>query len=221
MKLTIQMSRRASRQLVTVLLASSLGTAVARSGGTAEQDGVSGTGGRESTSPVLKIERRPDRRRDDSRDDEFYRTFDGSDNNLFYSEMNESETALRRLVPSDYGDLTETMAGDLRPSPRAISNAVNAQTESTPSPVSASDYLWQWGQFLDHDLDLTDGVVPAEPANIAIPSADGWFDTAATGTETMPFNRSIYDRTTGTASVNPRQQLNEITGWIGVQCVRF
>lgn len=214
MKLTIQMSRRACRQLVTVLLASSLGTAVARTGGTAEQEGTTGTDGQESTSPVLKIERRPDRRRDDSRDDTLYRTFDGSDNNHLYPEMNESETALGRLVASDYGDLSDTMAGDLRPSPRAISNAVNAQTESIPSPVSASDYLWQWGQFLDHDLDLTDGVVPAEPANVAIPLGDAWFDPGATGTETMPFNRSIYDTTTGTATVNPRQQLNEITGWI-------
>ena len=214
MKLKIQMSRRACSQLVTVLLASSLGTAVARPGSTVEQGDLSGTAGEESTSPVLKIERRPDRRRDDSRDDELYRTFDGSDNNLLSPEMNESETALRRLVPSDYGDLSSTMAGDLRPSPRAISNAINAQTESTLSPVSASDYLWQWGQFLDHDLDLTDGVVPAEPANIAIPPGDAWFDPGATGTATMPFNRSIYDTTTGSDPVDPRQHLNEITGWI-------
>ncbi len=30
----------------------------------------------------------------------------------------------------------------------------------------------------------------------------------------LPFNRSIYDKNTGTGTDNPRQQLNEITGWI-------
>ena len=165
-------------------------------------------------SPVRKINRNRDRRGDRSPDGERLRSFDGSGNNRLTPETNSAESNLTRLLPPDYGDLSNTLAGASRPGARTISNAVNAQAESVVNPGSASDFLWQWGQFLDHDLDLTDGVDPAEPANIAIPAGDAWFDPAGTGSKTMPFNRSIYDPDTGTAAVNPRQQLNEITGWI-------
>ncbi len=167
-----------------------------------------------ATSPVLRIERSRNRRRDNSTDGERYRTFDGSGNNRLNPGMNESDTTLVRMVPADYGDLIGSFAENTRPGAREISNVVSAQNASIPSPASASDFLWQWGQFLDHDLDLTDGVDPAEPANIAIPSGDAWFDPEGTGTVELPFNRSVYDPETGTAPVNPRQQLNEITGWI-------
>ena len=161
-----------------------------------------------ATSPVLRIDRRPGRRRDDSRDGERFRTFDGSDNNRTSPEMNEADTALLRVVPGDYGDLVESLAGSTRRSGRAISNIVSAQDGPLPNPAAASDFLWQWGQFLDHDLDLTDGVEPAEPANIAIPAGDAWFDPQGTGTVELPFNRSLYDPGTGTAAVNPRCSRN-------------
>ena len=100
------------------------------------------------------------------------------------------------------------MAGSERPGPRWISNAVHAQ--DIPSPHAASDYMWQWGQFLDHDLDLTEG---ADPVIIAVPTGDPMFDPRATGEAQIEFNRSIYDRETGTTE-RPREQLNEITTWI-------
>ncbi len=214
MKSTAQMKRRASGWPITVLSVGAVGFVAATQSSQAEQSDAPGIARHWSTSPVLNIERNPDRRRDNPRDNERYRTFDGSDNNLLVPEMNASETALTSIVPSDYSNLSDTLAGDSRPSPRAISNTVSAQAESTLNPVSASDFLWQWGQFIGNDLVLTDGVDPAESADIAIPAGDAWFDPAGTGTQTLPFNRSIYDPETGTYSVNPRQQLNEITGWI-------
>ena len=170
--------------------------------------------GMADTSPVLKINRDRNRRRDNSRDGERVRTFDGSDNNRLNPATNEVETALLRTVPADYGDLAASLAGNTRPGARFISNTVSAQDESVPNVRSASDFLWQWGQFIDHDLDLTDGIDPAEPANIAIPAGDAWFDPQGSGDIELPFNRSVYDPNSGTDRVNPRQQLNEITGWI-------
>lgn len=167
-----------------------------------------------NTSPVLRINRNRNRRGDASRDGELFRTFDGSDNNRLNPQMNEAETQLARFVPSDYSNLSDSLSGDRRPGARVTSNNVSAQSESMLNPASASDFLWQWGQFIDHDIDLTDGIDPAEPADIAIPQGDAWFDPSGSGTRTLPFNRSIYDSDTGTSSVNPRQQLNEITGWI-------
>ena len=165
-------------------------------------------------SPVLKIPRSGDRVPDTLTDALVFRTLDGSRNNRLLPDMNTSHSQLGRLAAPDYADLMAAPAGAGRPSPRAVSNAVAAQPAERPNGRRASDFLWQWGQFLDHDFALTDGVAPAEPANIEVPMGDPWFDPAHSGTVTMAFNRSIFDPATGDHVLNPRQQINEITGWI-------
>jgi len=142
------------------------------------------------------------------------RTIDGSLNNPLDGEIGAAETRLLRRFESDYADGISSLAGPARPSPRTISNAVHTQLEDLPNELFASDFLWQWGQFLDHDIDLTDGVDPPEPANISVPSGDPYFDPANTGTQEIALNRSIWDESTGTDTTNPREQLNEITAWI-------
>lgn len=146
----------------------------------------------------------------DVRNDEPYRTIDGSGNNKRKAKMNQPGTQLVRLVSPDYSDETSSLAGADRPNPREISNTVNAQEELIPNQKSASDFLWLWGQFLDHDISLTPTVEPPEMANIAIPIGDPFFE--GTGIREMMFNRSVYDPDTGEST--PREQLNEITGWI-------
>lgn len=148
---------------------------------------------------------------DDIRNDEPYRTIDGSGNNRQNPKMNQPGGQLLRLVSPDYSDGISSLAGIGLPNPRDISNIVTAQDGLIPNPKSASDFLWLWGQFLDHDISLTPTVEPPESANIPIPAGDV-FDPDNTGTREMMFNRSVYDPDTGTS--NPRQQLNEITGWI-------
>ena len=83
-----------------------------------------------------------------------------------------------------------------------------------PNSRNATDFVWQWGQFIDHDIDLTDGADPAEPIDIEIPVGDDYFDPDNTGSASMSVNRSIYDTETGTDTENPRQQINEISTWI-------
>ncbi len=172
--------------------------------------------GRTDVSPVRGIERderaRPKPGPRPSR--EGVRTIDGSENNPNDPEMGAAETPLLRIMAPDYGDGISTMAGADREGARAISNAVAAQDESIPNPLGASSYLWQWGQFLDHDIDLTDGVDPPELEPIAVPTGDAWFDPDGDGDAEITFNRSIYDEATGTDLDNPREQINEITAWI-------
>ncbi|HEX7026787.1 MAG TPA: peroxidase family protein [Gammaproteobacteria bacterium] len=143
-----------------------------------------------------------------------YRTIDGSNNNLANPDWGSSHVQLLRDVPVAYADGVSALAGPNRASARVISNIVNDQSVPIPSPVRASDYLWQWGQWLDHDLDLTDPHMPPEPAPIPVPLGDAFFDPNNTGTQTLPFNRSLYDILTGTGTNNPRQQINELTSWI-------
>jgi len=143
-----------------------------------------------------------------------FRTINGENNNSKNKLMGSANQPLFRLMPSDYSDGVSSLSGQSRASARAISNVVFSQSDSLPNRFNASDFVWQWGQFLDHDIDLTDGVDPVEPANIPVPSGDVYFDPEESGTKIISMNRSIYDRRSGNDSSNPRQQLNEITNWI-------
>ncbi len=142
------------------------------------------------------------------------RTIDGSQNNETNHTLGKTHTPLLRLGEADYADGISAMGGTHRRSPREISNLVCDQDGSIPNTKRASDYVWQWGQFLDHDIDLTEGAHPAEPANIPVPLGDPFFDPWFTGSAVIPFSRSVYDTASGTGTDNPRQQLNEITTWI-------
>jgi len=177
------------------------------------------TRGEDTVSPARRIERRTNPTNPAGRTPEAppaagARTIDGSGNNAADPTMGAATTPLLRLVPAAYADGVSELAGAERPGPRVVSNTVSAQSALQPNGLRASDYLWQWGQFVDHDIDLTDGADPPESAAIAIPIGDVFFDPGATGTQVMAFNRSIYDPTSGSGTDDPRQQLNEITAWI-------
>ncbi len=147
-----------------------------------------------------------------------YRTIDGSGNNLRYPQMNKAGIQLVRLAEPDYADGISSFAGPDRPNPRKISNIVHAQEELIANPDSATNFMWLWGQFMDHDITFSDEF-REEPANIKIPKGDEIFDPQGTGTAEMFFNRAINDPDTGTSKENPRQQLNEVTGWIDASTV--
>jgi len=142
------------------------------------------------------------------------RSIDGSGNNLSNPLMGATFTELIRYVFSDYEDGISEIPEAGLPSPRLVSNIVSSQEESILNELNTSDYIWQWGQFLDHDIDFTNGADPSEAANIPVPAGDPFFDPLDTGTVVIPFNRSSYSTSTGTGTDNPRQQLNKITGWI-------
>lgn len=142
------------------------------------------------------------------------RSYDGSNNNPDHPDWGASFEPLQRLAPVDYSDGIAAMAGLNRPSARLVSNLVNHQApgESIPNTAGGSDFVWQWGQFIDHDLDLTDGA--EEDANIAVPAGDIHFDPNNTGSVSIRFSRALYDAESGIDGSNPRQQENEITSWL-------
>lgn len=120
--------------------------------------------------------------------------------------------ALVRWTDPDYADAMSSPAGQSRPGARAVSQILCREERAVPNPLGASSFLWQWGQFLDHDLDLTEA--GSEAAPIPVPSGDPYFDPGATDQAVIPFFRSVYDLATGHAPDQPRQQVNEVTAYI-------
>lgn len=201
------------RILIAILLISAF---AGSAGGIAGDNGDGNQDQDTSVSPARQIAPTSERTRKyyPTYQEPSLRSIDGSGNNLDDPDMGAAFTPLQRWIPSAYADGVSELAGPDRPGPREISNAVSAQDDDIPNPLRASDYLWQWGQFVDHDIDLTDGTDPPEPANIPVPEGDPNFDPKGKGKAEIPFNRSIHDAASGTDIFNPREQLNEITGWI-------
>lgn len=138
-----------------------------------------------------------------------FRSIDGLGNNLVHLEWGAAQVTLLRTMFPDYGDGLGSPAGSHRPNAREISNIAAAQAGSIPSPLGASDFVWQWGQFIDHDIDETPIADPAEAFDIPVPAGDPWFDPSGTGMVTIPLDRSGYEVVNGV-----RQQVNLITAFI-------
>ena len=143
-----------------------------------------------------------------------HRTINGEGNNEANPTWGAAEHPVIRLAAAAYADGISEPAGADRPSPRAISNAVVAQEEPILNKRGASDFLWQWGQFIDHDIIETPTIDPAEEFDIEVPTGDPWFDPTGTGTQTIPLNRSLYEEETGV-----REQVNAITAYIDASMV--
>ncbi len=139
-----------------------------------------------------------------------FRRLDGWWNNPRHGDWGGAGTVLLRLMPPEYGDgIGNVPAGQDRPAARAISNLVSAQTEDMPNAYGLTDFVWQWGQFLDHDIVETPVASPAEAFDIPVPQGDAWFDPNGTGTQVIPLDRSGYLMVEGV-----RQQVNHITSFI-------
>jgi peroxidase len=140
---------------------------------------------------------------------------DGAGNNLANPEWGSVNSPLLRISPADYDDGISSPAGADRPSPRVISNTFSASPED--GIVNDRDFtamVYAWGQFLDHDIDLTGSANPKESLPVIVPAGDEWFDPNSTGEMTIFFSRSQYDPATGASTDDPREQVNAITAFI-------
>jgi len=142
------------------------------------------------------------------------RTITGTGNNLANPTRGSAGTAFIRLgYPEDYPDGTgNSIVSDAqRANARTISNTLGVQTGSVPNNRNLSSYLWMWGQFITHDIDLastSNGSATNGTANIAVSSGD----VLAPGP--IPMTRSNFVMQGGA-----RQQVNAITTWIDASMV--
>jgi hypothetical protein len=141
------------------------------------------------------------------------RTFSGEGNNTTNTSWGAAKENFRTLVSIAYTDgISEPGAQD-RANPRAVSNGIGSQESFIPNENGLSDFIWGWGQFIDHDINLGDDNF-SESFNISVPDCDPMFDPDCTGIKEIKMFRSLSDVTTGTNDTNPRRHINEITSYI-------
>jgi peroxidase len=109
------------------------------------------------------------------------------------------------IAPLNFGPKNQLVPA---PNPRIISNVIaggigaNGQNAETEDPV-ATAWLYVFGQFLDHDIDLEATPPTSAPIDIAIPAGDPVFPAGTT----IPMTRDTRSPVTNTI-------LNTVAGYL-------
>lgn len=142
-----------------------------------------------------------------------HRTISGQGNNLQHPTWGmTSAPLLRGPSGANYADgIGEMLPG---PSPRAVSNALSQQVKPNGNAKGLTSFMWQWGQFIDHDIALIfEGFT--EPVQIPVPKGDPIFDPGSTGTASIHMLRSRFVNGVTT----PREHLSGLTHFIDASMV--
>ena len=167
-----------------------------------------------------------------------FRTIDGTCNNRRNPLLGAAGTIFKRLVPPLYEDGISSLRGTLQnrggffdtltpfvppnPSARLISTTIVRNRTDDESPFS--HLLMQWGQFLDHDLDLSpeleaecEGCESTEICEpIRVPDNDEAFgENTPNEGDCLPLRRSLPAcDMEKPLSFAPREQTNDLTSFI-------
>ena len=142
------------------------------------------------------------------------RTIDGTENNLANPTLGAHSSQLLRETTVNYVDGSSIPFGeaDGLPNPRKVSNVIFNQQGLINDSKLHSDYVWAFGQFLDHDISLVESN-STEPLTIELPEDEELF------TEPMFMFRSAAVPGTGIGENNPRQYTNEVTAYLDASVV--
>ena len=143
------------------------------------------------------------------------RSMDGRGNHQILPDRGRANSPLVRISPVELArNVSLPASANSLPNPRTISNLVFDQRNPVFDRYLASDMMWQWGQFIDHDIVHVPTGAPREAFPIPVPMGDPVFDPVAIGDRLIPFFRSAFAPSTGTGPDNPRQPVNNITSFI-------
>jgi hypothetical protein len=135
-------------------------------------------------------------------------SLDGSQNNLVHPTWGKLGLPYSRVGPARYQDGRSMPVSG--PNSRFVSNRVfNDVNQNIFSEREVSQWLWTWGQFLDHTFGLARGGGPA--ANIPFDANDP-LEEFRNDFGSIPFTRDAA--TPGTGVNNPRQQDNTVSSYI-------
>src|SRR5690349_21616055 len=103
-----------------------------------------------------------------------FRSIDGSGDGRADSTANATDTAFIRIAPAHFADDHRGLLDG--PNPRTISNVVVGEGDAgQENPQGLSGMMYAWGQFIDHDLNLTADSRGGTPISITIPKGDPHF----------------------------------------------
>jgi hypothetical protein len=136
-----------------------------------------------------------------------YRTIDGTDNHP--ENLGAAHAVICQKTTLSYEDGISQPAAPARVNPRIISNYVFDQNERVDNSLALSDFVWAFGQFLDHDISLV-GDNHDEALPVSVIEDDEFFKTG----DVIVMDRSIAAEGSGTDIDNPRSYKNEITSFI-------
>jgi peroxidase len=86
-------------------------------------------------------------------------SIDGTGNNPKQSTLGSAGTDETRIAPPNFAAGTVDTPVD-GPNPRVISNTIFANDANAPDPGGLSAYVYAFGQFVDHDIDLNNDQTP-------------------------------------------------------------
>lgn len=163
-----------------------------------------------------------------------YRTIDGTCNSFFYPLNGAAMTAFARLLPAMYEDgislpvgHSQLIVGDPFSSPWPSARLVSwkiVRNLPVPNTQGLTHMFMQWGQFLDHDIDLAPMFNESDCGcdynemcfPIEVKPEDSVFGISSShGGECLPFSRSLPAcQCRSVRDSIPRNQINQITSYI-------
>lgn len=142
-----------------------------------------------------------------------FRTIDGAGNNPGGQSFNATNTDFARIGEAHFADGISSLVDS--PNPRTISNVVVGEGDAAvPNQEGLSGFMYAWGQFIDHDLDLTrsDGTTHID---VQIPAGDPNFPDGSS----ISITRAVTDLATGAGTGQPATAVNSVTGWLDASMV--
>ncbi|NWQ59700.1 DUOX2 oxidase, partial [Neopipo cinnamomea] len=142
--------------------------------------------------------------------------YDGWYNNLLYHSRGSVGARLLRLLPANFADgVYQALQEPHVPNARQLSTTVARGPSGLPSRRNTTVLAVFFGFHVLLDiLEMEKPGCPAEFLNIYIPSGDPVFDPAGSGDVVLPFQRIRWAVETGQSPNSPREQTNEVTGWL-------
>jgi len=148
-----------------------------------------------------------------------FRSVDGAGNNKENPEWGSAGGDVIHAFLPAYEDGISTPSRSQSMNARVISNLLFDQPHSKKDPLQLSDFAWSFGQFVDHDIVLTENFSEAywmtESASIEIPDND----PVMTPGKIIPLIRTKSKAGTGTDVQNPRSYENGITAFLDASAV--
>ena len=137
------------------------------------------------------------------------RSIDGFGNNKQNPEWGSAGSIMPSDASNGFNDGFSSPAGATRPNARVVSNELFDQQSDLPDERNLSEFVWVFGQFIDHDLSHVKSNFQ-EIIGVKVPQNDQYFQAGFQ----IPFARSDFAPGTGNSMDNPRKYINQISSFI-------